>query len=693
LFTLSWAARIRAAASNDPREQRRSTETMTMPDQPVQAGETTQAIEALFDEHRSFPPPEAFARQANVRDPDIYKRAAADFEKFWEIEADRLDWFERWRKVLHWDDKTKVARWFDGGKLNVSYNCLDRHVAAGQGAQIAFFWEGEPGDARTLTYEELLRETCRLANALKELGVQRGDRVAIYMGMVPQLPVALLACSRIGAIHSVVFGGFSAESLRDRILDGECKVLITQDQGWRRGGKILLKNIADEALKDVTCVEKVLVLKRVGDPVEWVAERDVWYHEIVEKQIDRCEPERMDSEDVLYILYSSGTTAKPKGIVHTTGGYLTGIASTHYNIFDIKRDTDVFWCTADIGWVTGHSYVVYGPLANRTTSVMYEGTPDYPDKDRFWTLVEKYKITICYTAPTAIRTFMKWGPEYAARHDLSSIRLLGSVGEPINPEAWMWYREHIGGGRCPVVDTWWQTETGMILVSPLPGITATKPGSATFPYPGVFADVVDSEGRSVSLGGGGYIVITKPWPAMLRTLWKAHDRYLQTYWSRFAKQGYYFPADGCKRDKEGYYWLLGRVDDVMNVSGHRISTTEVESAFVDHPKVAEAAVVSKKDDITGEAIAAFVTLKGGGVGSAGDADELRKHVASKIGGFARPKYITFTPELPKTRSGKIMRRLLRDVMEERPLGDTTTLADATVVKNLAEAAKSSKAED
>ncbi|MDQ6766604.1 MAG: acetate--CoA ligase [Candidatus Eremiobacteraeota bacterium] len=657
------------------------------------AEQRAQAIEALFAENRVFPPAQAFARQANVRDPDIDKRASADFEKFWEGEAERLDWFERWRKVLHWDDKSKVARWFDGGKINASYNCLDRHVAAGHGKQIAYYWEGEPGDARTLSYEDVLRETCRLANALKEVGVRRGDRVAIYMGMVPQLPIALLACSRIGAIHSVVFGGFSAESLRDRIIDGECKVLITQDQGWRRGGKIMLKNIADEALKGVTCVEKVIVLRRVGDSVDWNAPRDVWYHDIVDKQADACAPERLDSEDVLYILYSSGTTAKPKGIVHTTGGYLTGIASTHSSIFDIKSDTDVYWCTADIGWVTGHSYIVYGPLANRTTSVIYEGTPDFPDKDRFWALVEKYKITICYTAPTAIRTFMKWGPEYPGRHDLSSLRLLGSVGEPINPEAWMWYYEHIGGGRCPVVDTWWQTETGMILISPLPGITPTKPGSATWPYPGVFADVVDNEGNSVPLGGGGYLVITKPWPAMLRTLWKAHDRYLQTYWSRFSKQGYYFPADGCKRDADGYFWLLGRVDDVMNVSGHRISTTEVESAFVDHPNVAEAAVVSKKDDITGEAICAFVTLKGGGIGSTADADHLRKHVATKIGAFARPKYITFTPELPKTRSGKIMRRLLRDVMEERPLGDTTTLADATVVKSLAEAAKSSHATD
>ncbi len=652
-----------------------------------------QAIEALFAEHRTFAPPAEFAAHANVRDPEIYARAAADFEKFWEGEAERLEWFERWRKVLHWDDKTKVARWFDGGKLNVSHNCLDRHVAAGHGKQVAYFWEGEPGDARAISYEELLRETCRLANALRELGVRRGDRVAIYMGMVPQLPVALLACSRIGAIHSVVFGGFSAESLRDRIIDGECKLLITQDQGWRRGGKILLKNIADDALNGAQSIEKVIVLRRVGDPCDWTADRDVWYHDIVDRQLDVCPPEPMDAEDVLYILYSSGTTAKPKGIVHTTGGYLTGIASTHRTIFDIKPDSDVFWCTADIGWVTGHSYIVYAPLANRTTSVIYEGTPDYPDKDRFWALVEKYKITICYTAPTAIRTFMKWGPEYPARHDLSSLRLIGSVGEPINPEAWMWYQEHIGGGRCPVVDTWWQTETGMILISPLPGITATKPGSATFPYPGVFADVVDNEGKSVPLGGGGYIVITKPWPAMLRTLWKAHDRYLQTYWSRFARQGYYFPADGCKRDAEGYYWLLGRVDDVMNVSGHRISTTEVESAFVDHPRVAEAAVVSKKDDITGEAIAAFVTLKGGSIGSTVDADELRKHVSGKIGAFARPKYITFTPELPKTRSGKIMRRLLRDVMEERPLGDTTTLADATVVKNLADAAKSSQVKD
>ncbi|SRR5579872_2318405 len=652
-----------------------------------------QAIEALFDERRTFPPPESFREQARMRDPQVYARAAADFERFWENEAAQLDWFERWRKTLVWDATSKVARWFDGGKLNASHNCLDRHVSAGYGKQIAFYWEGEPGDSVVLTYADLLRETCRLANALKELGVRRGDRVGIYMGMVPQLAVALLACARIGAIHSVVFGGFSAESLRDRMNDGECRALITQDQAWRRGGKIRLKQIVDEALAGVPTIEKVIVLRRVGDPVDFKAGRDVWYHDIVDRQSDECEPERMDAEDVLYILYSSGTTAKPKGIVHTTGGYMTGVSSTHRNIFDIKCESDVYWCTADIGWVTGHSYIVYGPLANRTTSVLYEGTPDFPDKDRFWAIVEKYKISVLYTAPTAIRTFMKWGPEYPARHDLSSLRLLGSVGEPINPEAWIWYREHIGGGRCPVVDTWWQTETGMIMISPLPGITATKPGSATLPYPAVFADVVDESGASVPLGSGGYIVITKPWPAMLRTLWKSHDRYLDTYWSRFAKPGYYFPADGCKRDLDGYYWLLGRVDDVMNVSGHRISTTEVESAFVDHPKVAEAAVVSKKDDITGEAIASFVTLKGGGIGSQADADELRKHVASKIGAFAKPKYITFTPELPKTRSGKIMRRLLRDVMENRPLGDTTTLADATVVRNLAEAAKTAASED
>ncbi|HVA37878.1 MAG TPA: acetate--CoA ligase [Candidatus Dormibacteraeota bacterium] len=652
-----------------------------------------QAIEALFAENRTFPPSEEFKKHAQWSDPKIYDAAAKDPDAFWASQAERLEWFKKWDTVLQWDEKTKVARWFDGGKLNVSYNCLDRHVKAGHGKQVAYYWEGEPGDSRTLTYQDMLDETSRLANALKELGVRKGDRVAIYMGMVAELPVALLACARIGAVHSVVFGGFSADSLRDRIIDGACKALITQDQGWRRGGKIQLKQIVDEAIKDTPSIEKVIVLKRVGDPVEMKSGRDVWYHDIVPKQSSECAPEHMEAEDILYILYSSGTTAKPKGIVHTTGGYLTGITSTHKYIFDIREDSDVFWCTADIGWVTGHSYIVYAPLANRTTGVIYEGTPDFPDKDRFWAVVEKYKITICYTAPTAIRTFMKWGPEYPAKHDMSSLRLLGTVGEPINPEAWVWYQQHIGGERCPVVDTWWQTETGQILISPLPGITATKPGSATFPYPGIFADVVNEKGESVPLGGGGYIVITRPWPAMLRTLWGDHDRYLKTYWSRFEKQGYYFPADGCKRDEHGYYWLLGRVDDVMNVSGHRISTTEVESAFVDHPKVAEAAVVSKKDPITGEAIAAFVTLKGGGVGSPEEADALRKHVASKIGAFARPKYITFTPDLPKTRSGKIMRRLLRDVMEERPLGDTTTLADATVVKNIAEMAKSSAKAD
>jgi len=661
-----------------------------MPDQTSDQG---QAIEALFAEKRTFAPSPEFQKTAQWKDPAVYESAERDFESFWAEQARHLDWFESWKTVLQWDDERKAARWFDGGLINASYNCLDRHVAAGHGSQVAFAWEGEPGDTRTFTYAELLAETCRLANALKELGVKRGDRVAIYMGMVPELPAALLACSRIGAIHSVVFGGFSADSLRDRIQDGSCKALITQDQGWRRGNKILLKNIADDALQASPSIEKVIVLKRVGDQVDWTPGRDHWYHDVVARQSDKCEPEKMAAEDPLYILYSSGTTARPKGIMHTTGGYLTGVSSTHKYIFDIDPARDVFWCTADIGWVTGHSYIVYGPLANRTTSVLYEGTPDFPDKDRFWAIVEKYKVTVLYTAPTAIRTFMKWGPEYPKRHDMSSLRLLGSVGEPINPEAWIWYSEHIGGGRCPVVDTWWQTETGMILLSPLPGITKTKPGSATFPYPGVFADVVDQSGNSVPLGGGGYIVITKPWPAMLRTLWGDHERYLTTYWSKFGHLGYYFPADGCKRDEEGYYWLLGRVDDVMNVSGHRISTTEVESAFVDHPMVAESAVVSKKDEITGEAIAAFVTLKGGGIGSKDDADELRRHVASKIGAFARPKYITFTPDLPKTRSGKIMRRLLRDVMENRPLGDTTTLADATVVKNIADLAKAAPPEE
>ena len=652
-----------------------------------------QAIEALFAENRTFPPSEDFKKRAQWNDPKISEIAAKDPDAFWASQAERLDWYQKWHTVLKWDDKTKIARWFDGGKINASYNCLDRHVKSGHGKQVAYYWEGEPGDARTLTYEDLLKETSRLSNGLKSLGVKKGDRVAVYMGMVPELPVALLACARIGAIHSVVFGGFSADSLRDRILDGECKVLITQDQGWRRGGKILLKQIADEAVKDTPTIENVVVLKRVGDPVEMKSGRDVWYHDLISKQSDECVPEQMDAEDPLYILYSSGTTAKPKGIVHTTGGYMAGVTSTHKYVFDLREDEDVFWCTADIGWVTGHSYIVYGPLANRTTGVMYEGTPDFPDKDRFWALIEKYKITILYTAPTAIRTFMKWGTEYPDKHDMKSLRLIGTVGEPINPEAWIWYNQHIGGGRCPVVDTWWQTETGMILVTPLPGITATKPGSATQPYPGVFADVVNEKGESVPLGGGGYIVITRPWPAMLRTLWRDHDRYIQTYWSKFAKQGYYFPADGCKRDSEGYYWLLGRVDDVMNVSGHRISTTEVESAFVDHPEVAETAVVSKHDPITGEAIAAFVTLKGGGIGSPEKADELRKHVASKIGAFARPKYITFTPDLPKTRSGKIMRRLLRDVMEERPLGDTTTLADTSVVKHIAEMAQTAAKAD
>jgi acetyl-CoA synthetase len=562
----------------------------------------------------------------------------------------------------------------------VSDNCLDRHVDAGGGDKVAYHWEGEPGDTRTITYEQLRDEVARFANALKSIGVRRGDRVNIYMGMVPELPVAMLACARLGAAHSVVFGGFSADALRDRINDAEAKVLITQDEGWRAGKVVPLKKNADDAVSDTPTIEKVVVLRRTGNDVPWTDDRDVWWHDLVEGRSADCPPEAMDAEDLLYLLYTSGTTAKPKGIMHTTGGYLTGVSTTHRLVFDLHPDTDVYWCAADIGWVTGHSYIVYGPLANHATSILYEGAPNFPDKDRWWEIVEKYKVTILYTAPTAIRTFMKWGTDWPEKHDLSSLRLLGSVGEPINPEAWIWYQTNIGGGRCPVVDTWWQTETGMIMVTPLPGAIATKPGSATFPFPGVDADIVDNDGNSVGIPGGGYLVLRKPWPAMLRGIYGDPERYTETYWSRF--EGRYFAGDGAKRDEDGYFWLLGRVDDVMNISGHRISTTEVESALVDHSDVAEAAVIGKVDETTGQQIVAFVTLKGN-VEAADDTTEvLREHVARKIGKLARPTTIIFTPDLPKTRSGKIMRRLLKDVAEERELGDVTTLADPAIVEEI-----------
>jgi acetyl-CoA synthetase len=572
------------------------------------------------------------------------------------------------------------VKWFVGGTLNASYNCLDRHVEAGGGDKVAFHWEGEPGEERTITYADLLQEVCRLANGLRSIGVQKGDRVAIYLGMIPELPVSMLACARIGAPHSVVFGGFSAESLRDRINDAEAKVLITADGGYRRGQVVPLKQNADESLTECPSIEHVVTVRRTGGDHPFTPGRDVWYHELVADQPAVCEPEHMEAEDLLYLLYTSGTTGKPKGIAHTTGGYLTQVAATHRLIFDI-HDDDVYWCAADIGWVTGHSYIVYGPLANHTTGIIYEGAPDWPDKDRLWQIAEKYRATILYTAPTAIRAFMRWGTEYPAKHDLSSLRLLGSVGEPINPEAWIWYWKYIGGERCPVVDTWWQTETGAILITPLPGITPLKPGSATLPFPGILADVLDEQGHSVGLGGGGYLVLKRPWPSIARTIWGDPDRYVQTYFGKFGTETY-VAGDGAKRDEDAYYWLLGRIDDVMNVAGHRLSTYEIESALVDNQKVAEAAVVSRPDDLVGEAIVAFVTLKSGFDGTEGAATELRDHVATKIGKIARPHGIIFTSDLPKTRSGKIMRRLLRDVARGRPLGDVTTLANAEVVEQI-----------
>jgi acetyl-CoA synthetase len=635
------------------------------------------SIEALLSEDRTFEPPAEFAANAVVRDPGIYERAAADPDAFWAEQAATLDWYEPWHTVREWNPPW--VKWFLGGTLNVSVNCLDRHLAEG-GDKVAYHWEGEPGEERTLTYRELYEEVCRLANGLRSLGVGKGDRVAIYMGMVPELPAAMLACARIGAPHSVVFGGFSAAALTDRINDAEAKVLITMDGSYRRGAVVPLKVNADAALEGTPSIEHSIVLKRTGEDVAWTEGRDVWYHDLVADQPAECEPERMDAEDMLYILYTSGTTGKPKGIVHTTGGYLTGVSATHKMIFDI-HDDDVYWCAADIGWVTGHSYIVYGPLANHTTGIIYEGAPDWPDKDRLWSIASKRKATILYTAPTAIRAFMRWGPQFPEAHDLSSLRLLGSVGEPINPEAWVWYWKYIGGERCPVVDTWWQTETGAIMITPLPGITKLKPGSATFPFPGVEADVYDEKGQSVPLGRGGYLVLKRPWPSMFRTIYGDPDRYVETYFSRYGVETY-LAGDGAKRDEEGYYWLLGRIDDVMNVAGHRISTYEVESALVDDEKVAEAAVVGKTDAQVGQAIVAYVTLKSGFEGNDQMAAELREHVAMVIGKIARPHSIVFTDDLPKTRSGKIMRRLLRDVAEGRELGDVTTLANAEIVDTI-----------
>jgi acetyl-CoA synthetase len=645
---------------------------------------TTEAatIENLLVEDRTFPPPKDFVAKALLTDPKIYERTASEegFRAFWTEESKRLDWMEPWSELYTWDPP--YAKWFVGGKLNVSVNCLDRHVANGLGDRIAYHWEGEPGDTRTTTYRQLLEETCRFANALRALGIKKGDRVAIYMPMIPELPVAMLACARIGAAHSVVFGGFSADALADRIEDAECVAVITADGGYRKGATVALKKSADEAIARTSSVKHCVVVRRTGDEVAWTEGRDRWYHELVADQPTTADPEPMDSEDLLYLLYTSGTTAKPKGIMHTTGGYLAGVSTTHRYIFDIHPETDVYWCMADIGWVTGHSYIVYGPLANGTTGIMYEGAIDFPGKDRWAQIASRYKATILYTAPTAIRALMKYGHEAFGGDDLSALRLLGSVGEPINPEAWAWYWKHIGGERCPVVDTWWQTETGMIMITPLPGITTLKPGSATFPFPGVKADVVDEAGKSVPLGGGGYLVLERPWPAMLRGIYGDPQRYEETYWSKYP--GRYFAGDGCKRDDEGYFWLLGRVDDVMNISGHRISTTEVESALVDDPRVAEAAVVGRSDPVTGQAIFAYVILTSSTEASDELGAELREHVAELIGKFARPKQILFTPDLPKTRSGKIMRRLLRDIAEQRDLGDVTTLADSNIVSTIRE---------
>jgi acetyl-CoA synthetase len=661
------------------------------------AGATGAAIEDFLVEDRTFPPPPSFKADALVTGAEIYDEATADWQGFWARQAaDLVTWDDEWHTILEWDPP--FARWFVGGTLNVSYNCLDRHVEAGNGDKVAYHWEGEPGDGRTITYADLFGEVQRFANVLKGLGVGRGDRVAIYMPMIPELPVAMLACARIGAPHSVVFGGFSADSLSGRINDAECKVLVTADGGFRRGQPHLLKPTADVAVAASPSIEHVVVVRRVTGhadaadvaPPDMTEGRDHWYQDLMAQADAECPAVPMDSEDLLYLLYTSGTTAKPKGIMHTTGGYLTQVAFTHKYVFDLHPETDVFWCAADIGWVTGHSYIVYGPLTNGATSVIYEGTPDTPAKDRLWSIAERYGVTILYTAPTAIRTFMKWGSQEPEKHDLSSLRLLGSVGEPINPEAWMWYWEHIGGGRCPIVDTWWQTETGAIMIAPLPGATTLKPGSATFPLPGIGAEVVDEAGSKVERGGG-YLTLTRPWPAMLRGIYGDPERYQETYWARYDDR--YFAGDGCKIDDDGYFWLLGRVDDVMNVSGHRISTTEVESALVDHPSVAESAVCGANDPVTGQAIVAYVTVRGGVDTTIELGEELRAHVAQKIGPTARPKLVIFTDELPKTRSGKIMRRLLRDVADGRALGDTTTLADPTVVDEIRKRAEAQPQED
>jgi acetyl-CoA synthetase len=645
-----------------------------------------ETLENLLHENRRFPPSEEFARSA-VATADLYGQAEADRLAFWDAQAHRLSWNQPWTRTLDWSSPP-FARWFEDGTLNVAYNCVDRHVEAGNGDRVALFFEGEPGDSRTLTYAELQREVCRAANALEAIGITKGDRVAIYLPLIPEAVVAMLACARIGAVHSVVFGGFSAEALRSRIEDADASLVITADGGYRRGRATALKPAVDEAVSRTPGVRTVLVIRRTGQDVSWDSGRDLWWHEVLDAASEEHIPQPMESEHPLFILYTSGTTGRPKGILHTSGGFLTQVAYTHQAVFDLRPDTDVYWCTADIGWVTGHSYVVYGPMANGATQVIYEGTPDTPHRGRLWEIVQRYGVTQLYTAPTLIRTLMKWGREIPDAFDLSSLRLLGSVGEPINPEAWMWYRQVVGGDRVPVVDTWWQTETGAIMISPLPGVTSAKPGSAQVPLPGVGADVVNDAGESVPDGAGGYLVLTEPWPAMLRGIWGDPQRYVETYWSRFP--GQYFAGDGAKRDTDGDIWLLGRVDDVMNVSGHRLSTTEIESALVSHPMVAEAAVVGATDDTTGQAVCAFVILRGDAAAAvegthgadtdgAAVAAMLREHVVHEIGPIARPRQILIVAELPKTRSGKIMRRLLRDVAENRTIGDVTTLADSTVM--------------
>jgi acetyl-CoA synthetase len=651
---------------------------------------TDETLSNLLRENRRFEPPAELAKSANIT-AEAYDRANADRLAFWAEQADRLSWEQRWDQVLDWDNPP-FAKWYVGGKLNAAYNCVDRHVDEGNGDRVAFHWVGEPGDTRTLTYAELKDEVCKAANALTELGVNKGDRVAIYLPMILETVVAMLACARIGAPHTVVFGGFSSDALVSRIQDCDARVVITADGGYRRGNPSSLKPAVDEAVSRCPDVRSVLVVQRTGQDVEWNDERDVWWHEVVDRQSADHKAEAFDSEHPLYVMYTSGTTGKPKGILHTTGGYLTGCAYTHHAIFDLKPEKDIYWCSADIGWVTGHSYIVYGPLANGATSMMYEGTPDTPHKGRWWEIVQEYKVSLFYTAPTAIRTFMKWGSDIPAKYDLSSLRLLGSVGEPINPEAYVWYREHAGGGRCPIVDTWWQTETGMIMISPLPGVTHGKPGSAMEAIPGVSAAVVDDQGQPVPNGSGGYLVLTEPWPAMLRTIWGDDQRFKDTYWSRFP--GLYFAGDGAKLDDDGHIWLLGRVDDVMNVSGHRLSTTEIESALVSSPKVAEAAVVGAADETTGQAVVAFVILREeAGDGGPDVVEELRKHVAKEIGAIAKPRQIMVVPELPKTRSGKIMRRLLRDVAEDRETGDVTTLADSSVMDKIKSGLSSGKSSD